>query len=63
MRRSNIDSSKVTDVLVVGDLGTHTTKYGNNMYHAERITCKVSGKPKEYIRHSFSGGAVYYMIE
>lgn len=63
MRRSNVDSSKITDVNVIEDLGMHKTEYGNISYHSEKITCKVSGKPKKYIRNSFSTGAIDYMIE
>ena len=46
----------------VENLGNQVTKYGNNEYLAEKITCKVNGKPKTYIRNSYKNGMVEYMI-
>ena len=62
MRRSNVKSEQITDVTVIENLGNQVTKYGNNEYLAEKITYKVNGKPKTYIRNSYKNGMVEYMI-
>ena len=62
MRRSNVKSEQITDVTVIENLGNQVTKYGNNEYLAEKITCNVNGKPKTYIRNSYKNGMVEYMI-
>ncbi len=62
MRRSNVDFSKVSEIVVVEDLGMGTTEYGNLSYHSERINCKVSGKPKTYIRQTYASGMLVFMI-